>query len=261
MNHKIILTITNFLCLIFLLGCWGTSYFKLNNYREVNYIHPDLLSNPIQTPATTTTPIKRVQDGYEYTITPIYNYTINALIVHQLQYFSTIFHKTDNIFPVDLCLIWGQNAQSKIYKSPNLNFSQDDRACRISFLSNVPVQLTQFSNNHLLLEDPALGKIVKKLKVGDQVKISGHLINVRGASQTANYGYQKIVSWNTSSRRDDIGDNACEVILVKDIKILARGNLFYYYLSQTAAFGLLVWLIVNIIYLGYKKLSHLIPDD
>jgi hypothetical protein len=101
--------------------------FSRNDFRSVDDIAPEVLKEPLQVEIDFRQNIRFTKDGYEYNLTPLYEYEISGLVVGKWDYrwFST--YNYDSVFPVDLCLIWGSNMASKVYKNNAVKFSQDCR--------------------------------------------------------------------------------------------------------------------------------------
>lgn len=217
------------------------TFFARNNCRNVNEIHPALLNPPIQKSLWRSEKIEFTKKGYAYQLTPVYNYEINALIVSKMNYRLFSIYKTDALFPVDLCLIWGSNVKRGVYKNRSVRFSQDCRWCWAVWSGNVEFNLQELSNNHLLINSKKLERIVKSLVVGDQVKIKGKLVNVKAnlVGKGRQYDAQEL-TWNSSVLRTDSGAGSCEVIYAEDIEILKKANVLSYYLFHISLFGLII---------------------
>ena len=71
------------------------------------------------------------------------------------------------------------------------------------------------SNNHLLTADPQIAKTIRSARRGDQIHITGYLVNYKNA-----LGAER----HTSTTREDTGQGACEVLYVTGFQILKRGN-------------------------------------
>jgi len=51
---------------------------------------------------------------------------------------------------------------------------------------------------------------LRRLRPGQVVQLSGYLVDIRGANGFA---------WNTSLRRDDTGDGACEIMWIERVAV------------------------------------------
>jgi hypothetical protein len=218
------------------------SYFSQGSYRAVNDIHPAVLQDPKQTSISSTQePIKFTKNDWDYHLTPTHEYEISGLVVSRMDYRWFSINKTDEVFFLDLCMLWGQNAASKVYKNDNLSFKQDSRFCWYSWTGNLEVRKDQISNTHLVVYDNSLGKKLSKIKKSDQVKIKGKLVNIK--AQTDNPGKYEggQFALNTSTVREDDGAGACEVLYVESFKILKRGHPVAGTINTVCIYGLFTW--------------------
>lgn len=68
------------------------------------------------------------------------------------------------------------------------------------------------TNNHLIAENDEVEKLIKMIQKDDFVKITGSLVRVDWKNGIYQYEVESSMS------REDIGNGACEVILVEDVK-------------------------------------------
>lgn len=230
-----------------LLLIFAITFFTRNNYRKVNEISPAVLKEPIQAELDSKDIIRFIKDDYEYELTPLYDYELNGLIVHKMDYTWFSIYKRDSVFPMDLCVIWGNNVKSKVYQNKSLKFSQDFRFCLYHWHGKIDFNSNQLSNNHLVISDKDLEKKISSLSTGDQVKIKGQLVNVNAINvgKPGKYDPEKF-SWNSSIKRTDSGGGACEVIYVQNIEILKKANIISCYAHKISFYGLLALIIFSI---------------
>ncbi len=241
-----ILKFRKYLFLIFVITLI-TSFFLRDNYRDIDEINPALLKQPKQTQTIQPAPVKFEKDGFQYELTPLYDYQIDALVVSRMIYDKWYsLSKTDSVFSVDLCLLWGSNITSEVYKNKSLFFSQDMRFCFYRWLEgNLPFNEDEVSNNHLVIEDEKIEKIAKNILPGDQVSITGKLVSVVATdSKNANE-----YSWASSTTRTDTSGGACEVLYVENIEILQKGNPIFRLLYEISFYGIFALIIFEILYL------------
>jgi hypothetical protein len=108
--------------------------------------------------------------------------------------------------PMDLALGWGPMSDPEILSRIDIRqrgrfyFWQVDEF-------PIPRHLIEQSsaNMHIVPADPALLGVLEAIEEGDEIRLSGYLIDV----DRDDGGY-----WRTSLRRDDTGDGACELFLV-----------------------------------------------
>ena len=77
--------------------------------RSVSEIEPALLAEPVQSPVTNAAPITITRNDYRYEVTPVAEYQLTGLIVHALNYSWFSIDRSEKAFPVDACVIWGDN--------------------------------------------------------------------------------------------------------------------------------------------------------
>lgn len=230
------------------------TFFSRNDYRSVADIDSEILRDPIQTQLKSANPITFQKDNFSYTITPLYDYDIAGLLVHHLNYNTWYsLSRVDSVFPTDLCLIWGDNIKNGSYKSKSVRFTQDFRFCLYYYSGNdTPINNSEASNNHLVIQSDNLRKIAENLNTGDQVRIKGKLVNVeaRPIGNIGDYEPNDLI-WPTSVTRDDSGAGACEVIYVESIQILKKGNPIsnlFFLLSNYGLFLTILWVILEMFY-------------
>lgn len=245
------------------LASFIATYFLKDNFKNVTQIHPDLLNAPLQTsvgelPLNKQGPITFDNDGFTYTLTPLYEYEINGLVVHALKYDNWYsLSRTDKVFYKDLCLMWGENLKDGVYKNESLKIKQDFRFCLFSYSGQLNLKGTELSNNHLVISDPSIKAAVDSIGGGDQVKIKGKLVNVEASviGTTQKYESSKL-SWTTSTARDDDGAGACEVIYVESVEVLKPGNAIVRDINQKSLYGLAAMVVWAVLGLAAKILFH-----
>lgn len=243
-NIKKILRFRKHLFIIFVITL-AVSFFLRDGYRGVDKINSALFNQPKQTKPLTTDPIKFEKDGFQYALTPLYDYQIDALVVNRMIYDKWYsLSKTDSVFSVDLCLLWGSNITSEVYKSKKLIFSQDMRFCFYRWLEDgLPFNENEVSNNHLVIENENIEKIAKNILPGDQISIKGKLVSVVATDEENANEY----SWASSTTRTDTSKGACEVLYVEKIEILKTGNPIFRFLYNISFYGILALIIFEIL--------------
>ena len=229
------------------------TFFTKSNYKNAEIINPSVLNEPIQEETASRDIIQFTKNDYEYSLTPLYNYEINALVVRKMDYTKFSIYKMDSVFPRDLCVVWGSNVSNKIYQDKSLKFSQDMRFCFARWEGNLDFNTSEVSNNHLVIQDKEIEKKVKKISIGDQVKIRGKLVDVE-AKNVGNPGEYdpEYFTLKSSITREDTTAGACEIIYIESVEILQKGNPVSYNLFKISFYGLVVLLILNIILIFIK---------
>jgi hypothetical protein len=115
--------------------------------------------------------------------------------------------------PVDLGVGWGVMSDSAIVD--RLEFSQMGRFFYWEWHGDdfplAPADLqTHAAQMHMVPADAALEGRLKSLRPGQLIHVNGWLVDIRGP-----HGF----TWNTSLRRDDVGNGACEIVYVEALDV------------------------------------------
>lgn len=203
------------------LGLLLLGYVKKDQLPPADFYLQQLLTEPQQT-ATEEQPFQTTANDIVYTIEPKFDYQLNGVVVsfHDSDAFIDIYHHKDwkdfiNIR--DLCVIWGDNVRSGVYRE--LDFYNATWTCWVTWPdANVAERFTmrQLSNNHLLANDADLNKTIMTAEPGDQISFKGMLASY----SHSNGQFQR----GTSITRDDNGNGACETVFLKEFKIIKKAN-------------------------------------
>lgn len=119
-----------------------------------------------------------------------------------------------DLAPLDLGLGWGAMSDTAVVRQ--LEFSQMGR-----FFYWRPRDATTFplspqdtnvhaAQVHAIPADAAVERRLRTLRPGHVVTLRGYLVDIRGP-----HGF----AWNTSLRRDDSGDGACEIMWIREVTV------------------------------------------
>jgi len=218
----------------------AVAYTQKDKLPEREDILDQLYSPPSQT-ETHKPPFETTKGGITYTITPVYEYTLFGMVVsyHHSSSWLDLAHKSwkDFINIKDICVIWGENIKSEVYK--DLKFSSSDFTCHIKWAnggSRKKYRNNCLSNNHLLSDDQYLNKIIMNTQKGDQIYFKGYLVHYSRTNNTFNR--------TTSISRDDTGNGACETIYLKEYGILKKANPGWRLLYSIAKYGTISCIII-----------------
>lgn len=207
MNSSALETLFRWL-LVGSLTALGISYFQKDALPDPNFYNDDVLREPKQT-KTDKKPFQVTVKDQTYTIKPQYDYELHGMVVsyHHSDSFADIYHADwkDYINTKDICVIWGENVTSAIYKK--LDFKNGTWTCWVRWGDHATGQQfkgEQLSNNHLLVHDSYISKQVRAAKPGDQIYLRGMLAKYENAGN----GFKR----GTSTTRTDTGNGACETI-------------------------------------------------
>lgn len=230
---------------------WGlvlvfiVTFFTRNDVRSVTEVDPEVLRQPIQIQVYNAEIIHFVKDGYEYFLTPVYEYDISGLVVGKMDYRFFSIDKMDSTFPFDVCLIWGSNVLRGLHTDRRVKFSEDCRWCWAYWSGDVNFNLNELSNNHLLIDNNDVLKQLRSVCRGDQLRIRGKLVNVK--AKLAGKAGPPDITWNTSTSRTDSGAGACEVFYVEKLEVLNKANVVSRILFQFSAYALILWVAWKVI--------------
>lgn len=230
------------------------SFFARHNFKSVSSPDSELFSEPVRSQLLDDKKIEFSQDGFAFTLTPLYEYEMSALVVNKLNYELFSLTRSDNIFPVDLCLTWGENVKSGAYRHKSIGFRQDARFCFGYWNSEANFSWAEVSNNHLVIRDKEIRKKAMSIVEGDQIRLKGKLVNVEAKNVDGELGkYENQISnWNSSVKLGDSGAGACEVIFVEELEIIKKGNPLFFYGFQVALWFFLVFVFWKITIFFYE---------
>lgn len=143
-----------------------------------------------------------------YSILPLQSFEIKARVLSAQHY---TFDREANLAPVDLALGWGQMSDESVLKQ--IDISQTNRFYYWhvdSFPIPRKIIETSSANMHMIPANAAIEKMLKSIKAGQLVKISGYLVEA-----TSSDGWH----WKSSLTREDTGSGACELVYVKAVTI------------------------------------------
>jgi hypothetical protein len=120
-----------------------------------------------------------------------------------------------SLAPVDLGLGWGPMSDTAVVDQ--LEFSQMGRFIywKPRDWSRFPLSMRDTGIHaaqvHAIPASDEIDARLRRLRPGQVVTLTGYLVDVRGPG-----GFV----WNTSLRRDDVGDGACEIMWIETLAVL-----------------------------------------
>jgi len=224
----------------------GASYFLKDRLPGKEGISSQLYLEPVQKKENIPPPFEVTQKGITYTVTPLFNYELSGLVVsyHHSEGFLDRYHQKwkDYLNIKDICVIWGKNVTSGVYKE--MTFSSRDFTCHYRYPNaEVGSLFTEdcLSNNHILSDKGDLKEKIMSVRRGDQINFKGYLV----AYSHKKGSYRR----GTSTTRTDRGNGACETVYIIDFKILKKANStlrFIFSLSKYLILGLIIFLLVDL---------------
>lgn len=190
-----------------------------NDLPRPETLSPAVREEPLQQ-ATRVAPFATHAAGVDYRVVPQFDYDIAGLVVsrHDTATWWDTIHadSNDHLNVVDLCLVWGANAADGAYR--HMRFHNGQFTCYYEYPGGVPVtaaHVRAISNNHLLTADASIARTLRRLRVGDQVRLRGQLASY---SHDAGFAFTR----GTSTSRDDSENGACETIFVDTVEVIGR---------------------------------------
>lgn len=224
-------------------GCLllALSWFYRGSLPPPQALSPLLREEPRQTP-TDSRVLSLHAGGIDYRVEPLFDYDIAGLVVslHDSATWWDTLHAeaNDHLNLADLCLVWGENARDGAYRE--MRFHNGQFTCYYSYAGGAavsPAHLRAVSNNHLLTADAAVARAIRRLRVGDQVRLRGRLANY---AHDAGFAFRR----GTSTSRDDSENGACETVLVDSLDVIGRAPAWPRLLGWGGALLLLAGIVV-----------------
>ena len=208
---------------VFLAGLLASGYLYLlkDNLPDASFYDLDLLREPVQS-VTRESSFTTQANGQQYLIAPLYDYELEGVIVslHDADDFlDSTHHKRwqDFINLRDLCVIWGNNVESGVYRE--MEFSNGTWTCWFSWPNSEVASRfdgSQLSNNHLLIDDDEIKEALMQVEPGDHIRLKGMLVEYSNPGNGFHRG--------TSVTRTDTGNGACETIYVNQFEVIRKAN-------------------------------------
>ena len=202
---------------------FGVTYFLQHKYPNSETISSQTKIDPIQT-ETDLLPFSITSENTQYTLTPLYTYELNGLIVtdYDAQNPLDFMHKrsNDSINTNDICVIWGENLSDNLHMRSS--FKHGEFTCYYQVDNYVDYQKlkpSQLSNNHLIPANEEVHKRIDNATPGDEINLKGYLVKYKWSNDEG-----QSLERDTSTSRDDTGNGACEVIYVTDYQIIKANN-------------------------------------
>lgn len=197
---------------------YGVTSFYKDKLPEPAYYDLGNFEAPKQTPTARTAFTTEV-NKQEYNINPKFAYELDGVIVsyNDSGGFDDIWHHKrwkDFINLRDLCVIWGGNVESGVYRS--MKFNNDSWASWPDAATGAPFKMNALSNNHLLTDNDSIKTALMAAEPGDHIRLKGVLAKYSNKSN----GFNR----STSITREDTGNGACETIYLNEFEIVKKAN-------------------------------------
>lgn len=175
-------------------------------------VPPDPTAEPEQEALATPEDVVVRRGDRDFTVRKTHRYVISGEVVSAWTY---DWAWTSDFYDVDLGLVWGPDYERLKEK---LAFHQDGRwlfwraSEAVSDAERADIE-RHVGNQHLIPAEgrAALDRAIRSAEVGDHVRISGWLVEIRDPTGE--------VLARSSTRRDDTGNGACEIVWVDALRI------------------------------------------
>ncbi len=175
----------------------------------------DIINDPeieFLSPAET---LKMTINNIDFTIKLKATYKIGAIVLSKKGYSHTWQGK---MAPFDLALVWGELLQEELYKK--IKWWQEARWYHWRYDNNFPKDnsfIARYSsNNHIIPANDNILNVLKCIKKGDTLELSGFLVDIIGKKDGNSYW------WYSSITTNDTGDGSCEVFYIKKIRLKGK---------------------------------------
>lgn len=199
----------------------GISQFYKDDWPEPSYYDISQLDEPLQA-ETDREPFTIEANGLAYTVKPKFEYDLQGVVVSysNADGFTNIWHHKrwrDFINVRDVCVIWGKNVASGVYK--NMRFSSDSWTCWAAWPNQeigAAFSMYALSNNHIVTDNDDLKAKLMQAEPGDVIRFTGVLAEYTNHA----IGYTR----GTSTTRNDTGQGACETVYIDSFDIVKKAN-------------------------------------
>lgn len=161
------------------------------------------------TPQQSALDVAELQAIKGYDITPLATFNIKARVLSSQNYH---FGREAELSPVDFALGWGPMSDEAVLDK--IDISQSNRFY-FWHVDAFPISReeieTHSANMHMVPADGVVEERLASVRVGQVIQVDGYLIEAKAAD-----GWR----WKSSLTRNDTGNGACEVLLVKSIRVL-----------------------------------------
>lgn len=189
-----------FVCLL------GFGAFQHYQKREIVHVAGDIAPDmPLQSRVDTV----GTQNINGYEIIPLSKFSIKARVLAAKSYY---LGREAELSPIDFALGWGRMSNQAVINKINITQSNRFYFWHVDEfpISRAEIE-THSANMHMVPANDLIEKRLKSARVGQLIHIDGYLIEAKASD-----GWH----WKSSLTRNDTGNGACEVLLVKSIELL-----------------------------------------
>lgn len=146
----------------------------------------------------------------DYRLQPLADFRLEARVLSRAVY---RFDRESQLAPVDLLLGWQRMSDSAVVD--RFRFSQSGRWGYWRYSGEPPLPIAEINrsaaNMHLIAAEPWIEHQLRRVRVGQVVRIEGQLVEVEHPD-----GWR----WRSSLSREDTGAGSCELVLVRHFSVM-----------------------------------------
>jgi hypothetical protein len=147
-------------------------------------------------------------DFKSYQITPLASFVIKAKVLSKNGY---LLGRESDISPIDLALGWKNMSDEKVLNQIEITQSGRWYYWQVKDFPIPRTEIeTQSANMHLIPASDAIESMIKQVKQGQIIEMSGYLVRVDAKDDW---------HWLSSLTRNDRGANACELVYVESFNV------------------------------------------
>ncbi|MGA8882084.1 MAG: hypothetical protein WB445_00450 [Acinetobacter sp.] len=147
-----------------------------------------------------------------YTLTSLAPYAGEFRVLSKENY---SFGREAGLSPVDFALGWGKMADPQVYQQLSITQSSRWYYWRYENAPPIPVDeiQTHSANTHLIPATKAVAQQLNDIDQDDLIYLTGQLVEAKS---------QDGWTWRSSLSREDTGNGACELMLVENVRVIAK---------------------------------------
>ena len=156
-------------------------------------------------------PLKPLPSVAGWSLCAVAEYHLRGRVLGTKRYRSGV---QSEIVPVDVAVGWGRMSDQSVLDQFALSMTNRFFFYEWSSAPAIPPEEIKVSagNNHIIAATDDVRRAISGLRLGHIVTMDGYLVNATGPA-----GF----TWNSSLRRDDTGNGACELFYVEKVKAAA----------------------------------------
>lgn len=144
-----------------------------------------------------------------YRVTPLAQFSLEARVLSREDY---RMGREADLVPTDFALGWGRMSDKAVLEKVDIRQSGRFYYWHVSEFPIPRRELeTSSANMHLIPSSDRIESELEKVRVGQVLRFSGHLVRVDAAD-----GWR----WISSLTREDTGAGACELVWVEEVSVL-----------------------------------------